>query len=58
VLAGMLMAFTLLTGAAVLIGAKFVSRLPMKWLKIGTSILFIILGAISILSGIFEIGFF
>lgn len=58
VLAGMMLAFTLLTGIAVLVGAKLVSRLPVKWLKIGTSILFIILGAISILSGIFQISFF
>src|SRR3972149_2184069 len=58
VLIGMVLAFTLLTGAAVLIGAKLVSRLPMKWIKIGTSTLFIILGAISILSGIFQITLF
>ena len=58
VLAGMLLAFTLLTSAAVLIGTKLLSRLPMKWLKIGTSVLFIILGAISILSGVFEISIF
>ena len=55
VMAGMILAFALLTGVAVLIGAKLVSRLPMKWLKIGTSTLFIALGAISILTGIFEI---
>ena len=58
VLTGMILAFTLLTGAAVLIGAKFVSRLPMKWLKIGTSALFIILGAISIVSGALQISIF
>jgi putative Ca2+/H+ antiporter (TMEM165/GDT1 family) len=55
VLIGMLLAFALLTGAAVLIGTKFVSRLPLKWLRIGTSALFIVLGAVSILSGIFGI---
>ena len=55
VLIGMVIAFAVLTGAAVLIGAKLVSRLPMKWLKIGTSTLFIVLGAISIVSGIFQI---
>jgi putative Ca2+/H+ antiporter (TMEM165/GDT1 family) len=58
VLVGMVSAFALLTGAAVLIGAKLVSKLPMKWLKIGTSALFIILGAISVLSGIFQISLF
>jgi putative Ca2+/H+ antiporter (TMEM165/GDT1 family) len=51
----MFLAFALLTGAAVLVGAKLFSRLPTKWLKIGTSALFIILGVISILTGIFEI---
>ena len=55
VLVGMLAAFTLLTGAAVLVGAKLVSRLPMKWLKIVTSMLFIALGAISIVAGVFQI---
>jgi Ca2+/H+ antiporter, TMEM165/GDT1 family len=58
VLIGMLLAFALLTGAAVLIGAKLVSRLPLKWLKIGTSTLFIVLGVISIVSGIFQISLF
>jgi putative Ca2+/H+ antiporter (TMEM165/GDT1 family) len=58
VLVGMVSAFALLTGAAVLIGARLVSRLPMKWLKIGTSTLFIALGAISIVSGIFQISLF
>jgi putative Ca2+/H+ antiporter (TMEM165/GDT1 family) len=58
VLVGMVSAFALLTGAAVFIGAKLLSRLPMKWLKIATSTLFIVLGAISILSGIFQITLF
>ncbi|MCW4047369.1 MAG: TMEM165/GDT1 family protein [Candidatus Bathyarchaeota archaeon] len=54
VLIGMALAFTVLTGVAVLMGAKLLSRLPTRWLKIGTSALFIIIGAVSILSGIFE----
>jgi putative Ca2+/H+ antiporter (TMEM165/GDT1 family) len=58
VLVGMISAFALLTGAAVLIGAKLVSKLPMKWLKIATSTLFIALGSISIVSGIFQISLF
>jgi putative Ca2+/H+ antiporter (TMEM165/GDT1 family) len=58
VLIGMTMAFAVLTGVAVLMGAKLLSRLPTKWLKIGTSALFIIIGAVSILSGIFEITLF
>ncbi len=55
VLIGMVSAFAVLTGVAVLVGAKLVSRLPMKWLRIATSTLFIILGAVSILTAIFEI---
>ena len=55
VLAGLTLAFALLTGVAVLVGAKLVSRLPMKWLKIGTSALFIILGSLSLVSAVFGI---
>ncbi len=58
VLIGMLSAFALLTGAAVFIGAKLVSRLPLKWLKIGTSALFIVLGVFSIVGGVFQISLF
>ncbi|HEY4675375.1 MAG TPA: TMEM165/GDT1 family protein [Candidatus Bathyarchaeia archaeon] len=50
VLLGIVMAFALLTGVGVVLGAKLVSRLPMKWLRIGTSTLFIIIGAFSILN--------
>jgi putative Ca2+/H+ antiporter (TMEM165/GDT1 family) len=56
VLLGMTMAFALLTSVAVFMGAKLLSRLPLKWLKIGTSALFIIIGAFSILSAILETG--
>jgi putative Ca2+/H+ antiporter (TMEM165/GDT1 family) len=55
VLLGMTMAFALLTSVAVVMGAKLLSRLPLKWLKIGTSALFIIIGALTILSAILEI---
>ena len=58
VLIGMLSAFALLTGVAVFVGAKLVSKLPAKWLKIGTSALFLALGAFSIISGIFQISLF
>ncbi len=58
VLIGMLSAFTVLTAVAVLIGAKLVARLPLRLLKIGTSALFIILGTISIISGIFQLSVF
>jgi len=55
VLLGLTLAFALLTGVAVLVGAKVVSRLPMKWLKIGTSALFIILGSLSIITAVFGV---
>jgi len=49
VFAGAMLAFALLTGGAVLVGSKFASAIPAKWLKIGTSILFIVLGILSII---------
>jgi Ca2+/H+ antiporter, TMEM165/GDT1 family len=55
VLLGLTLAFALLTGVAVLVGAKVVSRFPMKWLKIGTSALFIILGSLSIVTAVFGV---
>jgi Ca2+/H+ antiporter, TMEM165/GDT1 family len=55
VLVGIMLAFTVLTAIAVTLGCKVVARLPMHWLKIGTSALFIILGTISIVSGILGI---
>jgi putative Ca2+/H+ antiporter (TMEM165/GDT1 family) len=55
VLIGITLAFALLTGIAVLTGAKLVSRLPMKWLKIGTSVLFIVLGSLSLFSAVFGV---
>ncbi len=58
VLFGMLSAFALLTGVAVFVGAKLVSRIPMRWLKICTSTLFIVLGLIQIMSGVLQISLF
>lgn len=58
VLLGMILAFAVLTGIAVLVGAKLVSRLPMKWIKLGTSVLFVVIGAISILSGVLDVSLF
>ena len=49
VIAGAMLAFALLTGLAVFVGSRFASKIPTKWLKIGTSILFIVLGALSII---------
>lgn len=58
VLLGMIFAFMLLTSIAVFLGTKLVSRLPTNLLKTGTSVLFIILGIISIFSGIFQFSLF
>jgi putative Ca2+/H+ antiporter (TMEM165/GDT1 family) len=55
VLLGMTMAFALLITVAMVMGAKVLSRLPLKWLKIGTSALFIIIGTFTILSAVLEI---
>ncbi|MCW4011008.1 MAG: TMEM165/GDT1 family protein [Candidatus Bathyarchaeota archaeon] len=55
VLLGLTLAFVVLTGLAVLVGAKLVSWLPMKWLKLGTSALFIILGCLSIVGALLGI---
>jgi Ca2+/H+ antiporter, TMEM165/GDT1 family len=55
VLVGLVLAFAFLTAIAVLIGAKLVSRLPLKWLKIGTSVLFIALGTLSIVGALFGV---
>ncbi len=53
VVVGLILAFALLTGVAVLVGAKLVARLPIKWLKLCTSVLFVILGCLSIVSAAF-----
>jgi putative Ca2+/H+ antiporter (TMEM165/GDT1 family) len=58
VLVGLMLAFALLTGVAVLVGAKLLAKLPLKWLKIGTSALFIVLGALSIIGGLLGVSLF
>jgi Ca2+/H+ antiporter, TMEM165/GDT1 family len=55
VLVGLILAFAFLTAIAVLIGARVVSRLPMKWIRLGTSVLFIVLGTLSIAGALFGI---
>ncbi len=55
VFVGLLLAFALLTSVAVLVGAKLLVRLPKRWLVIGTSALFIILGILSIFAAVFGI---
>ena len=49
VVVGAMLAFALLTSVAVFVGAKLATHIPTKWLKIGTSILFIVLGVLSII---------
>ncbi len=44
--------FALLTVIAALIGVKFVVRLSMRWLKVGVSVLFVVLG-LSLVSAAF-----
>ncbi len=55
VLVGLMLAFALLTGIAVLIGTKLLSRLPMKWVKLVTSAIFVIIGALSIVGALFGV---
>lgn len=58
VLLGMFFAFMLLTGVAVFLDTELISRLQVNLLKTGTSVLFIILGSISIISGLFQFSLF
>jgi len=54
VLIGLIVALAMLTMLGVFLGAKLLSKLPMKWLHIGTLTLFIIIGILSILGAIFQ----
>ena len=55
VLLGVMMAFALAVGIGAFLGAKILTRLPKKWLKIISATLFIVLGTLSIVSAILEI---
>jgi len=55
VLLGIMLAFFLVTGIGVTIGAKILRLLPERYLKLGASLLFISFGVISILKAIMEI---
>lgn len=55
VLIGVMLAFMVLVSAAVVFGARILSRLPRKWLKRGTAVLFMVLGAISIATAVLNI---
>jgi len=52
---GVMLAFCVLVSAGVVFGAKVLTRLPKKWLRLGTASLFIILGILSIIGAILEI---
>jgi len=54
VLAGVMLAFSVVTGIGVILGAKLLRLVPEKYLKVGTSLLFILFGFIFILSAITE----
>jgi putative Ca2+/H+ antiporter (TMEM165/GDT1 family) len=55
VLAGVMLAFSAITGIAVLFGYKILRLIPEYYLKIGTSLSFIIIGLILIIETFFEI---
>jgi Ca2+/H+ antiporter, TMEM165/GDT1 family len=55
VLVGMMTAFAFLTAIAVTVGCKILCRLPRKWLKIGTSALFVVLGFLSMVGAVLGI---
>jgi putative Ca2+/H+ antiporter (TMEM165/GDT1 family) len=55
VLLGVMMAFALSVGIGAFLGAKILTRLPKKWLRIISASLFIVLGTLSIVSAILEI---
>ena len=43
---GIMLAFILVTGVGVILGSKFISLLPMRYLRVGTAVLFILFGVI------------
>jgi len=49
---GMMLAFLVVTGIGIFFGAKFLKRLPMKYVKKVTATLFILFGIIFILSSL------
>jgi putative Ca2+/H+ antiporter (TMEM165/GDT1 family) len=54
VLMGIMLAFSIITGIGIIFGIKILRLLPEKYLKILTSILFIIFGSFFIYNGIFK----
>jgi len=56
ILAGIMLAFSIVTAIGVILGAKLLRLLPEKYLKIGTSVLFIFFGFIFILNALIAFG--
>ena len=52
VLAGVMLAFSILTGIGVFLGCKILRFMPERYLKIGSSAVFIALGALIIFEAI------
>ncbi|KYH41427.1 MAG: putative membrane protein [Candidatus Bathyarchaeota archaeon B26-2] len=55
VLAGIMLAFSLVTGIGVLFGRKLLRMLPEKYLKMGASLLFVLFGVIFILRAMINV---
>lgn len=55
VLAGVMLAFTIITGIGVFLGHKILRILPEKFLRIGAAVIFILLGIIQIVETLLEI---
>lgn len=57
VLVGVMLAFSVVTGIGVVFGSKLLRLLPEKYLKIGTSLLFMLFGLIFILNAAIDLTF-
>jgi len=55
---GMMLAFVLVTGVGVVLGATLVKRLPTKYLRIGSSALFLLFGVAFLISAVFGTSIF
>ena len=55
---GMMLAFAIVTGIGVVLGATLVKRLPTRYLRIGSSLLFILFGIAFLVSFLFGIDVF
>ncbi len=48
VLAGVMLAFSILTGTGVLLGCRILKFIPERYLRIGTAVIFLMLGGLLI----------